>query len=307
MYNTSRTGFAVALAVTVAIAIASALTTSDTTLLLGIWLITLILIGLIGFGMSPRPQTPDEEIETEKDSERINELISENNELKSAEAKKNKFFATTVEDLRDPLTSIDGHLELLRDRHLGKITKEQKDSLDAIRQELNRITRMIIEITELTNLETGIIPLKKEQISLGDIINDTTQYMQQTIELKGIKLKTDVQQNIPMITGDRDRLTRVFANILSNAIKYTSEGKISVTVQQEDDKLLVSVSDTGVGIPADAIDKVFDAYYTADATPRGTGLGLSTAKKIVELHGGQIWADSKEGRGSTFRFTVPVL
>jgi len=106
--------------------------------------------------------------------------------------------------------------------------------------------------------------------------------------------------------GDRDRLTRAFANILINAIKFTSEGRITVAAQVRDGELLTSVSDTGIGIPEDAIGKIFDRFYKVDAASRGTGLGLPMAKEIIEMHGGRIWAESKEGNGSTFSFTIPV-
>jgi len=294
MHNITRTGLIFTLVGTIAIAVASTIAIQDTMVQLGIWLVTLILISYVGLNVERR--APDEEAR----------LISENSELKEAEKERNEFFARTVEELRIPLTSIDGHAELLLDQHLGKITKQQKDSLYDVKQEINRITRMIIDIVELANIETGNITLKKEEISLGGIIHDVTDRMQQTAELKGSALTMDVPEDIPMIAGDRDRLTRAFANILTNAIKFTSEGRISVAAQVRDGELLTSVSDTGIGIPANAIDKIFDRFYKVDAASRGTGLGLPMAKEIIEMHGGRIWAESKEGRGSTVSFTIPV-
>ena len=304
MYTIPRTGLILILIGTMAIAVASTILLSDAMLLLGIWLITLILLGYAGYNMQKR--TPDEEVELERASERINELVTENSELKQVDLDKNEFFTRTIEELRIPLTSIDGHVELLRDQHLGRITKQQKDSLDAINHEIDRITRMIIDIIELTNLETGNISLKKERISFSDIIDNVTEYMQPTTELKGIRLVKEISPDLPAILGDPERLTHAFTNIISNAIKFTSDGSISITADARDRELLVSVSDTGTGIPDDAIDKIFDRFYKVDAASNGTGLGLSTAKAIVELHGGRIWAESKKGEGSTVRFTVPV-
>ncbi|MCD6145009.1 MAG: HAMP domain-containing histidine kinase [Methanosarcinales archaeon] len=304
MYTIPRTGLILILIGTMAIAVASTILLSDAMLLLGIWLITLILLGYAGYNMQKR--TPDEEVELERASERINELVTENSELKQVDLDKNEFFARTIEELRIPLTSIDGHVELLRDQHLGRITKQQKDSLDAINHEIDRITRMIIDIIELTNLETGNISLKKERISFSDIIDNVTEYMQPTTELKGIRLVKEISPDLPAILGDPERLTHAFTNIISNAIKFTSDGSISITADARDRELLVSVSDTGTGIPDDAVDKIFDRFYKVDAASNGTGLGLSTAKAIVELHGGRIWAESKKGEGSTVRFTVPV-
>ena len=294
MHNITRTGLIFTLVGAIAIAVASTIATQDTMVHLGIWLVTLILVGYAGLNVERR--APDEEAR----------LISENSELKEAEKERNEFFAKTVEELRVPLTSIDGHAELLLDQHLGKITKQQKDSLYDVKQEINRITRMIIDIAELANIETGNITLKKEEISLGGIIHDVTDRMQQTVELKGSTLTIDVPGDIPVITGDRDRLTRAFANILTNAIKFTSEGRISVAAQVRDGELLTSVSDTGIGIPESAIGKIFDRFYKVDTASSGTGLGLPMAKEIIEMHGGRIWAESKEGKGSTFLFTIPV-
>jgi signal transduction histidine kinase len=294
MHNITRTGIIFILVGTIAIAVASTLAIRDTRVQLGLWLVTLILISYAGLTVERR--APDEE----------SRLISENSELKEAERGRNEFFARTVEELRIPLTSIDGHVELLLDQHLGKITKQQRDSLYAVKQEINRITRMIIDIIELANIETGDIALKKEEISFDGIIHDVTDRMQQTVELKGSTLTMDIPEDLPVISGDRDRLTSAFANILINAIKFTSEGRISVAAQVRDGELLTSVSDTGIGIPENSIDKIFDRFYKVDTASSGTGLGLPMAKEIIEMHGGRIWAESKEGRGSTFSFTIPV-
>ncbi len=304
MYPISRTGMILIFIGTIAIAIASTIVLSDAVPLLGIWLITLILIGYAGFNVQKR--TPDEEAELERASERINELVTENSELQQADQDKNEFFARTIKELRIPLTSIDGHVELLRDQHLGRITKQQKGSLDAINHEIDRITRAIIDVIELTNLETGNISLKKERMSFSDIIDNVTEYMQPTTELKGIRLDKEISPDLPAILGDQERLTHAFTNIIGNAIKFTSDGSISITAHARDRELLISVSDTGTGIPDDAIDRIFDRFYKVDTASHGTGLGLSTAKEIVELHGGRIWAESKEGEGSTIRFTVPI-
>jgi two-component system sensor histidine kinase ChiS len=306
LYKIPRTGLILALFGTMAIAAASTipgLGLSSTSILV-IWLATLVLLASVGF--IARDRAPEGGLEPEQASERINELIAENDELKKVFGEKNGFFTRTVEELRIPLTSIDGHVELLKDRHLGKITKEQKESLNAIDQEINHITRMIIDIIEFNNLGTENAPLKDEQVSFDSIINDVTGYMQPTIVLKGIDLHKTISPDLPMIRGDQRRLTHAFANVVGNAIKCTLENDITITADARNGELLISIRDGGTGIPEDALDKVFDPFYKVDATSKGTGLGLSTAKKIIEIHGGRIWAESKEGKGSTFWFTIPV-
>ena len=296
---------------TIAIAAASTILASELGLnsasILVIWLVTLVLVALAGF--TARDRAPDTTRETKPDqtSERTNELIAENNRIKKLFSEKTEFFSGTVAELRIPLTSIDGNIELLRDRHLGKITKEQKESLDDIDQEINHITRMIIDIVEFNNLMTKSTPLKKENVSFNNIINEVTEYMQPTIDIKGIKLHTTISPDLPTIHGDKQRLTHAFANILGNAIKCTLENDITITADAENGELLISIADSGTGVPEGALDKVFDPFYKVDATSKGTGLGLPTAKKIIEMHGGRIWAERREERkGSIFRFVIPI-
>jgi signal transduction histidine kinase len=274
MYEIPRTGLILALFGTMAIAAASTipgLGLSSASILV-IWLVTLVLLASAGF--IARDRAPAGGLEPEQISERTNELIAENDELK-------EFFTRTVEELRIPLTSIDGHVELLRDRHLGKITKEQKESLDAIDQEINHITRMIIDIIEFNNLMTKNTPLKEEQVSFDSIINEVTEYMQPTIDIKGIRLHKTISPDLPTVRGDQQRLTHAFANVIGNAIKCTLENDITITADAENGELMISIADSGTGIPEGALDKVFDPFYKVDATSKGTGLGLPTAKKII--------------------------
>ena len=311
MYEIPRTGLILVLFGTMAIAAVSTLPGSGLGLnsasILVIWLVTLVLVALVGFTARDRAPDPLRETEPEQTSERTNELIAENDELKESFIEKTEFFSRTVAELRIPLTSIDGNVELLRDRHLGKITKEQKESLDAIDQEINHITRMIIDTIEFNNLVTKNTPLKEGDVSFDSIITEVTGYMQPTIDIKGIKLHKTIAPDLPMIHGDQQRLTHAFANVIGNAIKCTLENDIDITADAENGELLVSIADSGTGIPEGALDKVFDPFYKVDATSKGTGLGLPTAKKIIEMHGGRIWAERREeGRGSIFRFAIPI-
>ncbi|RZN37895.1 MAG: HAMP domain-containing histidine kinase [Methanosarcinales archaeon] len=311
MYEIPRSWLILVLFGTIAIAAASTILASGRGLnsasILVIWLVTLVLVALAGFTAQDRAPDTTRETKPDQTSERTNELIAENNRIKKLFSEKTEFFSGTVAELRIPLTSIDGNIELLRDRHLGKITKEQKESLNDIDQEINHITRMIIDIVEFNNLVTKSTPLKKEDVLFNNIINEVTEYMQPTIDIKGIKLHTTISPDLPTIHGDQQRLTHAFSNIIGNAIKCTLENDIAITADAENGELLISIADSGTGVPEGVLDKVFDPFYKVNATSKGTGLGLPTAKKIIEMHGGRIWAERREDRkGSIFRFAIPI-
>jgi len=168
---------------------------------------------------------------------------------------------------------------------------------------------MISEMLDLDRMEAGKIHLDLKAVDLNGILEDAVQRAQ--VGADGHRLVADLDVALPVVSGDSDRLIQVVSNLLSNAIKYSPDGgEVRVTSRRVDDSVEVSVQDHGVGIPAEAMNRVFGRYERFESNRAskvtGTGLGLAISRQIVELHGGRISVESQAGKGSTFRFTIPV-
>ena len=183
-------------------------------------------------------------------------------------------------------------------------------------RELDTLTQMVEELLELSRIESGEVPLRLTPTSISDLIIDSLDRLGPQAERKDIEIDVQITDRLPVISADAERMQRVMTNLLHNAIKFTPEGgSIQVAARLSDGarsqaEVIVSVRDSGVGIAADDLPRIFERFYKSDrARTRsrgGTGLGLAIARHLVEAHGGRIWAKSKEGKGSTFYFTLPV-
>jgi two-component system phosphate regulon sensor histidine kinase PhoR len=165
-------------------------------------------------------------------------------------------------------------------------------------------------LLNISRLESSVLQLEREPVQLLDVLQQTISKLRGIAQMKNIALEVDSPTDLPSVVGDQDWLEQVVTNLVGNAIKFTRDGgRVKVSARESNGQVLVQVADTGIGIPADVLDRVFDKFYrVADDSgerPEGTGLGLHIAKQIVELHGGRIWAESTLGQGSTFRFTLP--
>lgn len=215
-----------------------------------------------------------------------------------------RFLADVSHELRTPLTVIKGNVDLIR--KLGP----DEESLDSIRDESDRLTRMVGDLLTLAQAESGKLPLNLQPVELGDLLTEVFQQMR-VLAGERVNLKlTEIDQ--VMVNGDRDRLKQVFINLVSNAIHYTPPGgAVTLRLARERDTVQVTVSDTGPGIPKDDLPHIFDRFYRAEKSrtrtkTTGFGLGLSIVYAIVEKHGGEISVDSVEGKGTTFCVRLPV-
>ena len=163
------------------------------------------------------------------------------------------------------------------------------------------------DILNVTRIESGSFSLKKEKFNLKELITEILREYEQTIQLKNLKLIYESSEiNEIIIEADRNRLCQVIQNLLKNAIQFTNEGSITVIVQRKENKILVSIKDTGTGIHPEVLPKLFTKFATKTLTG-GTGLGLFISKSIIEMHGGKIWAtNNKEGVGATITFSLPI-
>ena len=241
-----------------------------------------------------------------KQDELIKELEKANEELKYKDQLKNEFINIAAHELKTPIQPILGLCELLRDRE----TTIEKDEviLDVIIRNSKRLMKLAEDILNVTRIESGSFSLKKEKFNLKELITEILREYEQTIQYKkNLKLIYESSEiNEIIIEADRNRLCQVIQNLLKNAIQFTNEGSITVIVQRKENKILVSIKDTGTGIHPEVLPKLFTKFATKTLTG-GTGLGLFISKSIIEMHGGKIWAtNNKEGVGSTITFTLPI-
>lgn len=217
--------------------------------------------------------------------------------------------ADMVHELRSPITSISGFSQLMLIRS-DLSPEDMKKGLENIYREANRLAQMINDFLDLSRLETGRTRLEEEPVSLSLLTQEVIDMFYPQAEEKEIDLSLQIQDDIPDIIGDSNRLKQVIVNLVDNAAKYTLPGgKINVTLSANDLRLQVSVRDTGQGIAPKDLESIFDKFYRVEATEnevRGSGLGLCIAKRIIEAHQGDIWVESEPGVGSAFTFSLPL-
>jgi signal transduction histidine kinase/CheY-like chemotaxis protein len=241
-----------------------------------------------------------------------NKIIeAEKEKAKASERAKHQFLANMSHEIRTPMNAIKGMTDILLRR---EPKQEQMEYLEGIKQSSDSLLVIINDILDLSKIEAGKIELEQVPFSVEEIIKDVQTIMQFKAEEKGLELKTSIPEDILPIKGDPNRLRQILLNLVGNAIKFTEKGMVTVQVKKEDlsdhvTQLKFSVSDTGVGIDTERLEKIFQSFEQAytDTSRKfgGTGLGLSISKKLVDLHGGEIWVDSEKGKGSQFHFTIP--
>jgi signal transduction histidine kinase len=229
-----------------------------------------------------------------------------NEQLQHLNKTQNEFVSTVSHEFRTTLTSIRGFSELMRDEDFT--LKEIKEYASDINVDALRLDRMITELLDLDRMKSGRMKLNLDQVDLNALITDVVDRARPTTPNHTFGLQLD--HRLPLISSDCDKLTQVITNLLSNALKYSpAGGKIILSSQFENDLAHIYVQDHGIGIPSHALEQVFDPYSRIESgTTRyitGTGLGLPIVRQIVQMHGGQVWAESVLGQGSIFHFTLP--
>jgi len=246
-------------------------------------------------------------------------LEEANTQLRELDSQKSLFLANMSHELRMPMSSIIGFSELLSDGIDGPVNEEQKRTLAKITSNAKDLLQLINDILDLSKIESGRSELAVSRFSLKELIFSVIPIFETTIKQKNLSLTVEVDEDLPDVYGDEDKVKHVLLNLMANAIKFTSKGGITIwaSISQRGMQLdgvpvfaEVRVEDTGIGIKQEDLDKIFNKFVQVDASMtrryKGTGLGLSIAKGIVALHNGVIWATSKYGLGSTFHFTIPI-
>jgi PAS domain S-box-containing protein len=240
--------------------------------------------------------------------ERAVHLAQAYDDLKKVDQMKDELVQNVSHELRTPLTFVRGYIDLLLNGDMGALKARQKQSLEIVSAKTNSVIRLVNNIMFLQQLEKRAL-----QFAILDVVALARQAIaeaQASVRQQDISLRLDVLSDVPLVLGDSARLAQVFANLLDNAIKFSpSGGEIQLQLSAQPDCVQVSVSDQGIGIAQAQLERIFERFYQVDgsATRRfeGAGLGLTIAKRIVEAHGGEIWVQSRLGKGSTFYFTLP--
>ncbi|HNM36543.1 MAG TPA: GAF domain-containing protein [Anaerolineales bacterium] len=236
-------------------------------------------------------------------------------EMREADRLKSQFLANMSHELRTPLNSIIGFSRVILKGIDGPVTELMQQDLTAIYNSGQHLLGLINDILDSAKIEAGKMELAFDEVNIQDLTHSVLSTMSGLIKDKPIEMRQFIEQDTPTVRADAIRIRQVMINLLSNAAKFTEEGSITVNVApyREDGKKLVkiSVTDTGSGISIQDQEKLFQAFSQVDASPTrksgGTGLGLSICKQLINMHGGQIWVESKESEGSTFHFTLPLF
>jgi two-component system phosphate regulon sensor histidine kinase PhoR len=235
-------------------------------------------------------------------------LFQDLTELKGLQTMRRELVGNISHELRTPIAGIKAMVETLRE---GAIDDKEAtiDFLTRIDGEVDRLTQMVSELTELSRIETGKSELRMAPVNLNLLVEEVLAQLNTLAQRQQVIITTDPATDIPIVRADKDRIRQTITNLVHNAIKFNHlGGKVTVSTRADEESVIVSVYDTGIGISKEDLPHVFERFYKADkARPRGgSGLGLAIAKQTVQAHGGSIWAQSEEGKGSTFSFSLPI-
>jgi PAS domain S-box-containing protein len=239
-------------------------------------------------------------------------LLQDVTRFKDLDRMKSEFIATVSHELRTPLTSLSMGIDILSQEVVGPVNQQQKELLVAAKDDSERLRKLVKELLDLSKLESGKYEMKKEFVDFRRLVADAVRPLRLPFEEKRIHLELDIPEHLPALSADSHQLNWVVTNLLSNALHWTETGgNVQLTAREEKQGLLVTVSDTGHGIPSENLEIVFDKFVqlksSTETTPGSVGLGLAIAREVVEAHGGRIWVESKVGIGSTFFFTLPTV
>ena len=249
--------------------------------------------------------------ESNREMENTNvELYRTNAELENANRLKSEFLANMSHELRTPLNAILGYTNLMLDGIDGELTEQQIADLTRVSTAGATLLRLINGLLDIAKIEAGRMDVSREAVDVARVAGDVIALLRPAADKKGLTLTLDIPPGLPAVHADRSRVEQVLTNLVANAIKFTEQGGATISASASAGEVTVTVADTGIGVPPEAHDFIFDEFRQADAgTTRrfgGTGLGLAIAKKLIELQGGAIGVESALGAGSRFHFTLPA-
>ncbi len=228
-------------------------------------------------------------------------------ELENLEASRRDLVANVSHELKTPITAIRAHLENL----LDGVEEPNPEILQVMLAQSERLGRLVEQLLDLSRLESGEVPLRREEVALAPLVAQVVSEIEVACADRDVALTSDLPEDLPAIEADPERVHQVLFNLVDNAVRFTPEGgAVRIEAERHDGSVLVSVADTGVGIPEAALPRLFERFYRVDSSRArgdgGTGIGLAIARSVVEAHGGTIRAESEPGLGSTFTFDLPL-
>jgi len=230
--------------------------------------------------------------------------------LKNEAEAKSRFVSTVSHELRTPLTSMKGGISILLNETIGAINNKQKELLDITKRSIDRLNRLINDVLDFQKLETVKTEFNLQRNDINEIVKEIKRTMLPLVNEMGLELITELDEALPMVNLDSDKIIQVLTNIVNNAVKFTEEGSITITTTKGDNIIRVSVQDTGTGIKQEGLPRLFDEFEQLsninDKKMGGTGLGLAISRRIIEQHNGKIWAESEFGKGTTISFVLPI-
>ena len=239
----------------------------------------------------------------------LEQLSMELTRLEEEKARFLHFLGTAAHDLKAPLAAIQSYLGVILGGFAGELNEKQRTMMQRSSLRITELLDLISDLLDIPRIETGQIVQEMKDVSLRQVIRNCLNDQRSLAREKGVKLKVELPATLPKIHGSSPRLQQVIANIVNNAVNYTLEGTVTISVKEGANSIQVEVRDTGIGIPPEDLPRVFDDFFRAgNVETKGTGLGLSIAKRIVEAHGGKIWVESpcpEKSIGSKFTFTLP--
>ena len=238
------------------------------------------------------------------------EIGEKGQQLEIASKHKSQFLANMSHELRTPLNAILGYTELILDEIYGEVPEPLRDVLERVQQSGRHLLDLINDVLDISKMEAGQLTLSLNEYSMAEVVYTVSTAVESLATEKGLALKVELAPELPQGKGDERRLAQVLLNLVGNAIKFTDAGEVQIQVTAADSIFTVAVADTGPGIAEADQQTIFGEFQQADSSSTrlkgGTGLGLTIVKRIVEMHGGRVWVESRLGKGSTFWFTLPV-
>ena len=243
-------------------------------------------------------------------AERTRELTVANEKLEEASQLKSQFLANVNHELRTPVSAIIGYARLVLRATEGQISPLQRENLQDLLNNAERLLNQIDSLLEFSKIEAGKMEVHVEPVKVNEVIQGAISTIEPTLNGANVRIIREIASDLPVLNTDREKLRQIVLNLLDNAVKFTERGEIKIAASQQNGSFQLVVSDTGIGIPKEELNKIFEEFHRGDSSStknyRGTGLGLAIVKQFVNLLGGEVAVESEVGKGSVFTVTLPL-